>query len=217
MRTGPAGSLAWLAALPLALIACREPADRPARDPAGMSPEAYDRWRQPDRVLAALDLAPGHRVADVGAGTGYFTLRLAEAIGPRGRVVATDVDPRALAALGELARRAAARPDPGAAPVEVRRVEPADPGLEPGSYDRILLSQVDHLVPDRPGYLRRLGRALGPGGRIVVVNRLPHRAGLLRDAAAAGLAVDRDLTDLPGQTLVILTPGQPAPAPADPR
>jgi ubiquinone/menaquinone biosynthesis C-methylase UbiE len=182
-----------------------------------MSPEAYDRWRQPGRVLAALDLAPGLRVVDVGAGTGYFTMRLAEAVGPRGRVVATDVDPRALAALADLARRAAARPEPGAAPVEVRRVKPADPGLEPGTYDRILLSQVDHLVPDRVDYLRRLGRALAPRGRLAVVNRLQHRAGLLRDAAAAGLAVDRDVTDLPGQTLVILIRGQPDLVPPDPR
>ena len=217
MRTARARSLPWLAALPLALMACKETADRPARNPAGMSPEAYDRWRQPGRVLAALELAPGQRVADVGAGTGYFTAGLAEAVGPRGRVVATDVDPPALAALGGLARRAAARPAPGVAPVEVRRVEPADPGLEPGTYDRILLSQVDHLVPDRVDYLRRLARALAAGGRLVVVNRRQHRAGLLRDAAAAGLAVARDVTDLPGQTLVILTPGQPDPAPPDPR
>lgn len=168
-----------------------------------MSPAAYDRWRQPDRVVAAIDLSPGQRVADVGAGRGYFTLRLARAVGPRGRVTATDIDERALAAL-----RGLVVPEEGA-PIEVRRVEAADPGLEAGAYDRVLLAQVDHYLDDRVDYLRRLGAALAPGGRIAVSNRVPHRAGLLRDAAAAGYTVVGD-HDLPGQFIVLLAPASEA-------
>jgi predicted methyltransferase len=198
-------ALAWLA-----VAGCgdrRESAaarglDREPPPARGMSPEAYDRWRRPERIIAALDLAPGQAVADVGAGTGYLTLRLADAVGPRGRVTATDIDEHALAELGERARGAR----PGAAPIEARRVAPDDPGLETGAYDRILLAQVDHLLPDRVTYLRRLRAALAPGGRIAVSNRLQHRDGLLRAAASAGYTVARDAADLPGQFLVLLLP-----------
>src|SRR5690606_35968987 len=107
-----------------------------ARAPAGMSRAAYDRWRRPDLLLAALALEPGEVVADVGAGRGYLTRRLAAAIGPRGRVVATEIDPDALAALARLV------PAPGEAPIEVRRVASGDPGLESGRYDLVLLAQV---------------------------------------------------------------------------
>jgi tRNA A58 N-methylase Trm61 len=165
-----------------------------------MSPEDYDRWRQPERIVAALDLAPGQSVADVGAGSGYFTQRLADAVGAAGRVTATDIDERALAALRELARRTRG------APIEVRRVDPDHPGLEAGAYHRVLLAQVDHLLDDRVAYLRRLRAALAPGGRVVIANRVQHRAGLLRAAPAAGYAIERDVTDLPGQFVVVLAP-----------
>jgi len=174
----------------------------PARDGAAMSPAAYDRWRQPDRVVAAIEVSAGQRVADVGAGRGYFTLRLARAVGPRGRVTATDIDERALAALRGLVV-------PEGAPIEVRRVEAADPGLEAGAYDRVLLAQVDHYLDDRVDYLHRLRGALAPGGRIAVSNRVQHRAGLLRDAAAAGYTVVGD-HDLPGQFIVLLAPASEA-------
>src|SRR5206468_5635651 len=72
---------------------------RPAR--AGVDREAaqYERYRAPSTILAGLQLAPGLRVADVGAGRGYLTTRLAAAVGPTGRVVATDIDASALAAI----------------------------------------------------------------------------------------------------------------------
>lgn len=203
--------LAILVALAgLAAAGCgdaRESDAAPARSGTGMSPEAYDSWRRPEAIVAALELAPGQVVADVGAGDGYLTARLAEAVGARGRVTATDVDPRALSALSALAQRTAAR-SPGAAPIDVRRVAADDPGLEPDRYDRVLLAQVDHLLADRAGYLRRLRAALAPGGRVAVSNRLQHRDRLLRAAAAAGYTVAGD-ADLPGQFLVVLAPPPP--------
>jgi predicted methyltransferase len=190
---------------------CRDPGEAAAsaardetkaRVSRGLSPEDYDRWRQPERVVAALELAAGQTVADIGAGSGYFTTRLAEAVGPRGRVTATDIDPRALSALDGLARRAGA----SGAPIEVRRVEPDDPGLAPGQYDRVLLAQVDHLLADRADYLRRLRAALAPGGRVAVSNRIQHRAGLVRAAQAAGYSIAADVTELPGQFVLLLAP-----------
>lgn len=155
-----------------------------------------DRFRQPERVIAALGLAPGARVADVGAGRGYLTFRLARAVGPSGRVVATDIDERALDAL----RR-------GAGPqVVVRRVQPDDPGLEAGGFDLVLLSEVDHSLRDRVDYLRRLRPALAPGGRLAVTNRRAFRAPLLEAAARAGYTVVGEVTDLPSHFLVFLRP-----------
>jgi SAM-dependent methyltransferase len=177
------------------------PAER-ARPAASLSPEAYDRWRRPDALVAALALRPGARVADVGAGAGYLTFRLARAVGPGGRVIATDIDPAALVAL--TAARAG-HPAEGAW-VRVRAVAADDPGLEPGAYDLVLLAEVDHLLPDRAGYLARTAAALAPGGRIAVANRAYRRRDLARDAAAAGLRAADAAVDLPGQFLVFLEP-----------
>ena len=159
------------------VLACAGGCGRPAR--AGVDREAveYERYRQPDKIVAGLALAPGQRVADDGAGRGFLTTRLAAAVGPRGHVVATDIDGAALAAI----------PRDGA--IETRVVRAEDPGLEAGAYDRILVAEVDHYLADRTDYLRRLGRALKPGGFIAVENRLPYRAPLVAAATAAGLRV----------------------------
>jgi predicted methyltransferase len=175
------------------LLAC---AEAPAATPAAMAAAAYDDWRRPEALVAALELEPGQRVADVGAGDGYLTWRLAAAVGPGGRVTATDVDPRALVRLATDARRTAT--------VDVRAAPPERSGLEAGSYHRIVLAQVDHLLPDRAGYLRELAGALAPGGRIAVSNRLQHRAALESAAAAAGLSARASAVDLPGQFLLFL-------------
>lgn len=165
-------------ALALAFVgACVAGCGRPAR--AGVDREAaeYERYRQPATIIAGLELAPGQRVADVGAGRGFLTTRLAAAVGARGHVVATDIDGGALAAI------------PKSGTIETRRVRADDPGLEPGAYDRILVAEVDHYLGDRVDYLRRLARALKPGGFIAVENRVLYREPLVAAAAAAGLRV----------------------------
>lgn len=184
------------------LAACSGPVppQRLVPEPLALSPAAYDRWRQPDALVAALAVPPGARVADVGAGNGYLTFRLARAVGPAGRVVATDIDRSALAAL---AAARAEHPAEGAW-VRVRAVAPDDPGLEPGAYDLVLLAEVDHLLPDRAAYLGRLTAALAPGGRIAVSNRAYRRGGLERDAARAGLRVSDAPIAMADQFLVFL-------------
>src|SRR5215470_6697773 len=101
--------------------------------------DAYDRYRQPDKLVAALGLTRGQRVADVGAGGGYLTVRLAAAVGPEGRVVATDIDDKALEVLRG---RVAKLPN-----VVVRKVAPDEPGLEAESFDLVLLAEVDQYLP----------------------------------------------------------------------
>ncbi|HXU73837.1 MAG TPA: methyltransferase [Polyangia bacterium] len=167
---------------------------RPAR--AGVDREAaqYEQYRQPQKVIAGLALAPGMRVADVGAGRGFLTTRIAAAVGARGHVVATDIDGRALAAIA---------PAPA---IETRVVRADDPGLERGAYDRILVAEVDQYLPDRAGYLARLARALAPGGFIAVSNRMPYRAPLLAAAARAGLRATELPLGLPAHFFVKLEP-----------
>ena len=160
------------------------------------APSALDRYRQPDRVIAALEIKRGQRVADVGAGAGYFTFRLADAVGPDGRVVATDIDDAALAAL---------RAHP-AKNVVVRKVAPDDPGLEAGAYDLIFLSEVDQYLPDRATYLGKLRAALVPDGRVAVTNRRGFRPMLVAAAEQAGYAIVGEITDLPNHFLVLLRP-----------
>jgi predicted methyltransferase len=193
-------------ALVAALPACRADG-RPASPDARTAPAVLhdatdrairDRIRQPHRVIAALGLTRGQRVADVGAGQGYLTFRLAEAVGPTGRVVATDIDESALAVL-----RARAP-----AHVTARKVAANDPGLEPASYDMVLLSEVDHYLADRVDYLKKLGPALTPDGRIAVTNRRSFRAPLLAAAQRAGYRTVGEVTDLPAHFLVLLEPEQ---------
>jgi predicted methyltransferase len=155
--------------------------------------DAYDRYRRPELVIGALALTGGERVADLGAGTGYLTHRLAAAAGASGRVVATDVDARALAALEVKSGEA----------IEKRVVGADDPGLEAASYDVVLMAEVDQLVRDRADYLRRVKIALKRGGRLAVNNKLTYRAALLEAAARAGFAVVRERDDLPGQYVAI--------------
>jgi 2-polyprenyl-3-methyl-5-hydroxy-6-metoxy-1,4-benzoquinol methylase len=191
--------------LAVAFVACRAPAapasppDRAAvPTPSPATTPDRDRYRRPDLLVAALPIAEGAAIADVGAGDGYLTHRLAARAGSRGRVTATDVDAAALARIG------ASRP--GEAPIVTRGVTPDDPGLEAATYDLILLSEVDHLLPDPAGYLRRLIPALRPGGRIAVSNRRAQRAALLAAATRAGLSVCNEYGGLPTHFLIEIKP-----------
>ncbi len=122
-----------------------------------------DPWQEPTRVLALLDVAPGRAIADIGAGGGYFTERLAAAVGPTGRVLAIDIDSDALT---QLTTRFAHAPN-----VEVRRGLANDPRLDAGTLDGVLLVDTFHELTDPAATLAAVRRALHPGGRLVIVDR----------------------------------------------
>jgi predicted methyltransferase len=164
-----------------------------------------DPWQDPARVLALLAVGPGSAVADVGAGGGYFTERLAALVGPTGRVVAVDIDPEALQ---QLTTRFASTPG-----VVVRRGRPTDPDLEPASLDAVLLVDAFHELQAPEAMLTALRRALRVGGRLVIVDRpateyvpgthaIPE-ARVVSEADAAGFRV-RERADLPRQFAVVL-------------
>ena len=117
---------------------------------------------RPDAVVAALGLAPDAVVVDLGAGTGYFTRRLARAV-PHGRVLAVDIQPEML----EILRRQAA--DEGLTNVEPVLGTERDPNLPPGGVDLTLVVDAYHEFGYPREVMQALFRATRPGGRVVVV------------------------------------------------
>ena len=120
-------------------------------------------WQLPERVVASLELAPGARVADIGAGDGYFTFYLADAVGPEGRVFAIDVDPRVIAKLEKAVE------ERGYRNIEVVLAETGDPLLPDDSIDLAFVCNVYHHIDDQVTYFDRLRGDLRPGGRLAIV------------------------------------------------
>jgi ubiquinone/menaquinone biosynthesis C-methylase UbiE len=175
-----------------------------------ISPER-DAWQLPDRVVRALALKRGQTVGEIGAGPGYFTLRLARAVGPTGAVLAVEVEPKLITILRDRLEQE-----------RVANVTPvfalgSDPFLPPRACDVILAVNVMHHVHGLPAYLRRLTRALAAGGRIAAVDfhrrelpigpPLDHklaREALLSAARRAGLRLTAEPTFLPHQYFLVL-------------
>jgi SAM-dependent methyltransferase len=124
-----------------------------------------DVWQKPNEVLRALALPPHAIVADLGAGTGYFAMRLAKVL-PAGRVYAVDLEPDMVRHLAARAKRE------NLANVEAVQARPDDPQL-PGKVDLVLFVDVYHHIDERERYLRRLAEHLRPEGRIAVIDFRP--------------------------------------------
>lgn len=168
---------------------------------------ARDAWQHPDDVIRALALTPTMTVADIGAGTGYFTVRLARAV-PEGAVIATDVEPNMVRFVEERANREHLS--------NVRALQaPANgSGLAAASVDRILIVDVWHHLADRVAYARDLAAALRPGGKLYIVDftlaaqhgpppsmRIAPEA-LIVELATAGLLATVSPVTLPDQYII---------------
>ena len=169
---------------------------------------ARDAWQQPDRVIAALELGPAMVIADIGAGTGYFAVRLARAV-PDGQVIATDIEPDMIRYMTERAQRE------GLSNLRAVLTPPTDPQLAAASIDRILVVDVWHHIDGRAGYARKLAQALRPGGKLAIVDfkassthgpppehRLPPDE-VLGELRSAGLTASLSATELPEQYIAI--------------
>jgi predicted methyltransferase len=175
--------------------------------------EAPDRatWQKPEQIMDALNIAERSRVADIGAGSGWFTIHLALRVGPRGIVYAQDVQPQMMEAIRRRVQRE------GLSNVEVRLGTGASPNLPQAALDAVLVvdtyPEVD--VDDRVTFLRNLAAALKPAGRLGIVNYKPGRGGpgpdegrvdsasVEADALAAGLRVIAR-ENLPYQYVLVL-------------
>jgi predicted methyltransferase len=143
----------------------------PSRPVAGIVTDTWrdeqsrDRAGEAERVMHLLGVKSGFDVADIGAGSGYYTVRLARRVGQTGHVYAEDVVPQYL---DRLARRVA---EEGLADrVTLVRGEPHDPRLAPASVDLALLVHMYHEVAQPYGLLWNLRPALRPGGRVAVID-----------------------------------------------
>jgi ubiquinone/menaquinone biosynthesis C-methylase UbiE len=128
-------------------------------------------WQRPDDVVAALALRPGDRVADLGAGEGYFIPHLVRAVGPNGRVYAVDVDADRSAALEEEFQ--------GESSVEVILGRLDDPLLPDRALDLILMVNTYHHIEERQQYFSRLRNDLAPGGRVAIIEPDADLSGVL--------------------------------------
>jgi ubiquinone/menaquinone biosynthesis C-methylase UbiE len=171
-----------------------------------------DDWQQPERVIDALAIAPGDRIADLGAGSGYFTFRLAEATGPQGRVYAVDVDDDMLGYLRERVAEA------GAGNVEVVKADFDDPNLPDGTIDLLFTSNTYHHIDDRSDYFARVREDLSPRGRVAVVElsdagwfartfgHTTAKEEITREMEAAGYALAADHDFLDRQHFLVFAP-----------
>lgn len=126
--------------------------------------DARDRAGEAEEVMRLAGVVRGMSVADVGAGEGYYTVRLAPLVGPRGRVLAEDI-------IGETRDRLAQRVErDNLDNVAVRLGQQANPLLPPGSFDRIFLVHVYHEVTEPYEFLWHLRDGLKPDGLVVVVD-----------------------------------------------
>jgi arsenite methyltransferase len=172
-----------------------------------------DSWQHPDRVLAALNVQPGQRVADIGSGNGYFTFHFARAVGPEGKVYAVDIDAEANAIVEKRATEL------GLANIQTILAATDDPRLPEDGVDLIFLCNTYHHLEDRTEYFRRARRYLRPGGRLVIVDfrrggsffaRVTGHATdvetLRSELEAAGYSVVSEHDFLPWQLFVIFAP-----------
>jgi len=172
-----------------------------------------DEWQKPDAVIEAIGIKPGMTVADLGAGTGYFSVHLAKAVGGKGSVLAIDVEPKLVEYMKERAAKAQlAQLVPVLAPTD-------DPKLPAHGVDCVLVVDTWHHIDDRLHYLAKLAAGLKPGGRVAVVDFKkgdfpvgpPNAHKLTADAVAAefagaGWKLAMQWDELPYQYVLVFTP-----------
>jgi arsenite methyltransferase len=179
--------------------------DRPLQDRIeSMERAQRDEWQKPDEVVKALELKPGDLVADVGAGSGYFTRRLAKVVAPEGKVYAVDVAADILGYLKERADREGLRN------IVTIVSQPADPMLPTNSVDLVFFCDTTHHIDHRVEFYRKLAPAVKPHGRMAIIDyrpdspHAPHkpeqlvpRSEAISEAEQAGFNFVKDFQFLP--------------------
>ena len=168
-----------------------------------------DSWQKPDEVLDALHLRPSDKVADIGAGIGYFSVRIAKRV-PDGKVFSVDIEPDMVRYLGERAHREHLS---GLVPV----LAAAGPNL-PESVDLVLVVDTYHHIENRTAYFAKLKDALVPNGRVAIVDfkvdapegpppadRVPAEK-TIAELDAAGYSLVATHTFLPRQYFLVFQP-----------
>jgi arsenite methyltransferase len=171
-----------------------------------------DEYQKPHEVITALNLKPGEVVADIGAGSGYFTFRLAHHAGDTGRVYAVDVSPDMIVHLNRLIR------DLPVKNVVTILAAPDDPLLADASIDRFFICDTWHHIGDHARYLALLKKMLKPGGQVVMIDfkkaETPvgppmemriDKGDLLKEMEANGFKLTAEHTFLPHQYFLVFS------------
>lgn len=149
---------------------------------------------QIDRVMELLQITAGTTVADIGAGSGWFTVRAARRVGPSGSVFAVDINPEATKYIEQRSQKENLRN------VQVILSEPDDPKLPPHAVDAVLLLKTYHEVAHPVTLLRNLRASLRAGARVGIIDRMGNgenhgvnREVVIREAMAAGYVAEQQL------------------------
>jgi len=186
--------------------------DDPVAYIASLEDPKRDAYQKPEEVMTALALRPGEVVADIGAGSGYFTLRFARAVGDTGRVYAVDISPDMVRHVNRRVR------DAGIRNVVSVLAEPDDPLLPDASVDRFVIVDTWHHIEDQAKYLGLMKRMLRAGGQVVHIDfqkrELPlgpplamkiAREDLVKQMQGAGFRLATEHTFLPYQYFLVFT------------
>jgi cyclopropane fatty-acyl-phospholipid synthase-like methyltransferase len=136
--------------------------DDPEQQANSFDDPSRDAWQMPSRVIEVLGLSPSVAVADIGAGTGYFSVRLANAI-PGGTVYAVDLEPSMLEHIRQRALH------DGLMNIVTVQASDSSPNL-PRPVDVVLVVDTYHHLPNRPAYFRELQKSLSAGGRVAIID-----------------------------------------------
>lgn len=178
--------------------------------PAWADEASRDRAGEAEKVIKLVGIRPGQTVADIGAGSGYYIMRVAPVVGPRGRVIAQDIMPSYLSTLRARVRKAKL------GNVQFVLGSPADPRLPRASVDTALLIHMYHEIAQPYALLYKLRASLKPGGRMAIVDleREAKDHGMPKELLVCEVrAVGYDLvsmTDLKPGYLAIFKLGRPA-------
>lgn len=176
-------------------------------------------WQLPEQVMNAIGVEKGMIVADVGAGEGYFTLRLARRVDSAGKVFANDIDDRSLKNLEARCK------DERLENVALLRGTPSDPQLPEKTMDLVLMVNVIHLVDDPVEFLQRIKPSLKPEGHLAIVQwdaakmnaevdlsssdrDLYAKATVLKQIESADYEMERIETFLPMQNILVCKPAR---------
>jgi precorrin-6B methylase 2 len=171
---------------------------------------------RPQLVIDALEIRPGQTVADLGAGSGYYSFRIAPLVGPTGKVLAIDIEPAMLEAIAERARRE------HVGNVVTVRSSAQDPNLAPRSVDLVFMVDVYHELEYPYEMLTKVRAALKPGGRVALIeyraedpdvmikplHKMSERQ-VRREMQAAGFRHVKTVRTLPLQHLIVFEDGSP--------
>jgi ubiquinone/menaquinone biosynthesis C-methylase UbiE len=192
----------------------REPANVMSWEKASwLEREGRAETEKPELVVAAMDLRAGMTVAEIGAGTGFFSRRLAKAVGPTGKVLAEDIQPQMLDLLKQNATKE------GIGNITTILGTETDPKLPDHAVDRLLLVDVYHEFQKPEPMLARLRESLAPGGTVTLVEyrlegdsaayiNIKHRMSVdqvLSEWTAAGFLLVNRIETLPAQHIFIFS------------